>query len=108
VKQLHAEELLKLEKSKAKEKDININRLRKETEAAEKTLGAERTAKERLVWQVHSLKERAAKLKMSNIDPMKKIRYTQMRSEIRQQEHHSRLDMNAAANSQKYAVNVKA
>ena len=67
--------LLKPEKSKMKGKDINIDTLRKEKPAAEKTLGAKQTAKERLVWKIHSLKERLAKQKSSAIDPMKNIWY---------------------------------
>ena len=72
VKQLHTKEWLKLEKSKAKDKDIDLDRLRKDKAAAEKILDTKPTAKERLLRQVHSLKERAAKRKMSNIDPMEK------------------------------------
>ena len=108
VKQLHSEELLELEKSKMKDKNLDLNRLRNEKALVEKTLGAERTAKDRLLKQVHSLKERATKRKAGETDPMEKIRYDQMKSNIRQQEHQSRLEMNAAANSRKHAVNGKA
>ena len=99
VKQLHSEELLELEKSKMKDKNLDLDRLRNEKALVEKTLGTERTAKDRLLKQVHSLKERATKRKAGETDPMEKIRYDQMRSNIRQQEHQSRLEMNAAANS---------
>ena len=70
VKQLHAEELLELEKLEVEDKDINLNILRKEKLAVEKTLGTKCMAKEGLLRQVHSLKERAAKQKSSDIDPM--------------------------------------
>jgi hypothetical protein len=39
MKQLHAKELLKLEKWKMKEKDINRNIIRKEKVVVKKTLG---------------------------------------------------------------------
>jgi hypothetical protein len=82
VKQQHAEKWLELEKSHVKERDADIDRFCKEKAAVEKSLGAERTAKEKLVRQVHSLKERASKRKSSDIDPMERVRHDQMRSEI--------------------------
>ena len=103
----HVEELLGLEKSKVKEKDADITRLRREKTALQKIINAERKAKEKLIREVHKLKEGASKRKSSN-DPMDKIRYDQMRSEIRQNEHQARLDMTAAANSNKHSVNGKA
>ena len=72
VKQLHSEELLELEKSKMKDKNLDLNRLRNEKALVEKTLGAERTAKDRLLKQVHSLKERATHGKAIEIDPLEK------------------------------------
>ena len=82
VKQLHSEELLELEKSKMKDKNLDLDRLRNEKALVEKTLGAERMAKDKLVKQVYSLKERATKRKAGETDPMEKIRYDQMRSNI--------------------------
>ena len=70
MKQLHANELLELEKLKVRGEDID--RLRKEKAAVERTLYAKRTAKKRLVWQVHTLKQWIAKQKSSGIDPMEK------------------------------------
>ena len=55
-----------------KKKDIDLDRLRNKKIVVEKTLGTERTAKDRLLKQVHSLKERAAKRKTSKIDLMEK------------------------------------
>ena len=81
VKQLHAEELLELEKSKVKDKNIDLDRLRNEKALVEKTLRTKRTAKDRLFKQVRSLKERATKQKVSETDPMEKygtIRYGQI------------------------------
>ena len=49
VKQLHAKELLELEKSHVKKTDVDIDRLRKEKAAVEKSLGAKRMTKEKLV-----------------------------------------------------------
>ena len=82
VKQLHAEELLEWERLKVKDRNIDLDRLCNEKSLVEKTLGTERTGKDRLLKQVHSLKERAVKQKTSETDPMEKIRYNQMRSNI--------------------------
>jgi hypothetical protein len=65
---LHVKELLELEKSKVKEKDVDMDRLCKETTATKKNLGAKRTTKEKLVQELHKLKERASKQKWSGID----------------------------------------
>ena len=69
---------LSLEKSRGVDKDNNIDRMHKEKTVVGKSLGTKQTAKERLVPQVHTLK---------NIDPMEKLRYNQMRLNICQQEH---------------------
>ena len=49
VNQLHTKELLELEKSKVKVKDINLDRFRKEKAEVEKTLDTKRMARERLL-----------------------------------------------------------
>ena len=57
-----------------KEKNIDLDRLRNEKALVEKTLGTERTTKDRLLKQVYTLKERATKRKATETDPMEKLR----------------------------------
>ena len=88
------------------EKEIKL--LQKEKASAQKSLEAKRTAKEKLLRELHKLKERATKRKTSNDNPMAKIRYDQMQSALCTQEHKARLEMSAATNSRKHTVNGKA